>query len=75
MEEVSNCDVPTLVDTLVKEEEFEPLNAQSLDSFSFDDSDVDCTCHHASNAFSSCDDVQLESVTFWLPYDELPTSF
>ena len=73
MEEVSNCDVPTLVDTL--EEEFEPLHEIFFDSFSFDDSNIDCTYHHASNIFSSYDDVQLESVTSWPLHDELPMSF
>ena len=41
VEEVSNCEVPTLVDTLEEEEEFEPLIDQPLDSFSFDNSYVD----------------------------------
>ncbi|KAL5565351.1 hypothetical protein UlMin_028515 [Ulmus minor] len=33
VEDVSNCEVPTLVDTLEKEEEFEPLHEKSFDSF------------------------------------------
>ena len=51
MEEVSNCEVPTLVDTWEKEEEFEPLHEKSFDSFSIVDSYIDCTYHHASNVF------------------------
>ena len=51
VEEVSNCDVPTLVDILEKEENFESLHAQPLDSFSFDDSYVDSTYHHVGNIF------------------------
>ncbi|KAL5573652.1 hypothetical protein UlMin_023249 [Ulmus minor] len=57
VEEVSNCEVPTLVDTLEKEEEFEQLHEKSFDSFSIVDSYIDCTYHHAGNVFSSCDDV------------------
>ena len=63
VEEVSTCDQPIFVDTIEKEEEFEPLIEKPLDSFSFGNSYIDCTYHHAGNIFSSCDDVQLESVT------------
>ncbi|KAL5554757.1 hypothetical protein UlMin_042158 [Ulmus minor] len=62
VEEVSTCDQPVFVDT-IEEEEFEPLIEKPLDSFSFENSYIDCTYHHAGNVFSSCDDVQLENVT------------
>ena len=62
MKEVSNCEIPTLADTL-EEEEFEPLIDQPLDSFSFDNSYVDCLFHNSCNSFSSCDNLQLESVS------------
>lgn len=51
VEEVSTCDQPVFVDTIEKEEEFEPLIEKSLDSFSFGDSFIDCTYHHAGNVF------------------------
>ncbi|KAL5564894.1 hypothetical protein UlMin_028058 [Ulmus minor] len=75
VEEVSTCDQPVFVDTIEKEEEFEPLIEKTLDSFSFDNSYIDCTYHHAGNIFSSCDDVQLERITSWLPHDEHSMSF
>ena len=56
MEEVSNCDSPTF-DTLEKEEEFEPLNAQPLDYFSFYDFYDDCLYHDAGTSLASCDKV------------------
>ena len=75
VEEVSNCDSSTLVDTFEKDEEFELLIAQSLDSFSFDDFFDDCLYHDASNSLSSYDKVQVEIFSSWIPHDELPTSF
>ena len=75
VEEVSTCDQPVFVDTIEKKEEFEPLIEKPLDSFSFDNSYIDCTYHHAGNVFSSCDDVQLESVTSWFSHDEHLMSF
>ena len=88
VEEVSNCDIPTFVDTLEKEkefeplvetlekeEEFEPLIAQLLDFFSFENSYVDCLYHDAVNYFSGCDNVQLESGSSWLPHEEHCMSF
>ncbi|KAL5573830.1 hypothetical protein UlMin_023427 [Ulmus minor] len=75
VEEVSNCEILTFVDTLENEEEFEPLHEKSFDSFSIVDLYIDCTYHHADNVFSNCDDVQLESVTAWLPHDKHSMSF
>ena len=72
--QVSTFDQPTFVDTLEKEDEFEPLIEQPLDSFSFDNSYVDHLYHDVGNAFASCDNVQMESVTSWLPHGEHPMS-
>ena len=75
VEEISDCDCPTLVDTLEKDEEFEPLNEQSLDSFSFDDFYDDFLYHDVCNSLASCDKVQVESVSSWLPHDIISMSF
>ena len=51
VEEVSTCDLPVFVDTIENKEEFEPLIEKTLDSFSFDNSYIDYTYHHAGNVF------------------------
>ena len=75
MDEVSTCDHPTFVDTLEKDEEFEPLIEQPLNSFSFDNYYAACLFHNACNYFSNCDNVQLENVSSWLPHDKHSLSF
>ena len=40
-----------------------------------DDFYDDCLYHNASNSLASCDKVQVESVSSWLPHDENPMSF
>ena len=57
VEDVSTCDHPILLDTLEKEDEFEPLNEQSYYSFSFDNVYDNCLYHNAGNTFASCDNV------------------